>query len=182
MAFSTSWGRASGPVDLVDDHDGGQAQGHGLFQHEPGLGHGAFHGVDEQQHAVDHGEDALHLAAEVGVARGIQDVDLDAAIDHGQVLGHDGDAALPLQVERVHQALLDHLVVAEDVGLADHGVHQGGLAVVHVGDDGDIADIGADAAAAWARSRVLGGAFRLAGLACGAHQFLGRRRGLRLDV
>ena len=38
---------------------------------------------------------------------------------------------------------LDHLlVVAEDVGLAQHAVHQGGLAVVDVGDDGDVANVG----------------------------------------
>ena len=35
------------------------------------------------------------------------------------------------------------LVGAEGAGLAEHGVDQGGLAVVDVGDDGDVAEIGA---------------------------------------
>ena len=30
---------------------------------------------------------------------------------------------------------------AEDAALVEHGVHQRGLAVVHVGDDGDVADV-----------------------------------------
>ena len=58
----------------------------------------------------------------------------------GRVLGEDGDAALPLQVVRVHDALGDSLVGAEDAALAEHGVDEGGLAVVDVGDDGDVAD------------------------------------------
>ena len=35
---------------------------------EAGLGHGALGGVHQQDHAVDHLQDALHLAAEVGMA------------------------------------------------------------------------------------------------------------------
>ena len=38
-----------------------------------------FGGIDQQHHAVDHGEDALHLAAEIGVAGRIDDVDAHAA-------------------------------------------------------------------------------------------------------
>ena len=58
----------------------------------------------------------------------------------GRVLGQDGDAALPFQLVRIHDALDDGLVGAEGAGLAEHGVDEGGLAVVDVGDDGDIAD------------------------------------------
>ena len=32
-------------------------------------------------------------------------------------------------------------LAAEDAALAEHGVHQRGLAVVHVGDNGDIANV-----------------------------------------
>ena len=42
---------------------------------------------------------------------------------------------------RVHHALGHLLVVAEDVGLLQHAVDQRGLAVVDVGDDGDVADV-----------------------------------------
>ena len=57
-----------------------------------------------------------------------------------RVLGQDGDAALALELVRVHDALGDGLVGAEGAGLAQHGVDQRGLAVVDVGDDGDVAD------------------------------------------
>ena len=61
-------------------------------------------------------------------------------IKHGRVLGKNGDAALAFQIVRVHDALGHGLVVAESAALAEHGVNQRGLAVVHVGDDGDIAN------------------------------------------
>ena len=60
-----------------------------------------------------------------------------------RVLGQDGDAALAFQLVRVHDALGDGLVGAEGAGLAQHGIDQGGLAMVDVGDDGDVADGGA---------------------------------------
>ena len=57
-----------------------------------------------------------------------------------RVLGQDGDAALLFELVRVHDALDDGLVGAVGAGLAEHGIDQRGLAVVDVGDDGDVAD------------------------------------------
>ena len=113
----------------------------GLAQHEAGLGHGPFEGVHQQNHAVHHLEHALHLAAKVRVARGVDDVDLGGAVAHGGVLGQDGDAALALDVAGVHDPILHLLVFAEDARLLEHLLHQGGLAMVYVGDDGDVANI-----------------------------------------
>src|SRR5262249_19440588 len=96
-------------------------------------------GVDEQQHTVDHGETPLDLAPEVGVPRGVDDVDLHVAVADGRVLGQDRDALLALEVHGVHDPVGDLLVGAERAGLAEHGVDQRGLAVVDVGDDGDVA-------------------------------------------
>ena len=59
----------AGAIDLVDDDDGGAAELERLAQHEARLRHRAVERIDDQQHAVDHAQDALHLAAEVGVAR-----------------------------------------------------------------------------------------------------------------
>ena len=67
---------------------------------------------------------------------------LHALPSHGGVLREDGDAALALELVRVHHALGHLLVGAEDAGLVQHGVDQRGLAVVDVGDDGDVAEIG----------------------------------------
>ena len=68
-----------GPVGLVDDDDGPQAEAQRPHEHVAGLRHGAFVGVHQQQHRVDHAEHALDLAGEVGVAGRVDDVDEVAA-------------------------------------------------------------------------------------------------------
>ena len=62
-------------VDLVDDEDDRHVGVERLAQHEPGLRQRTLGGVDQQHDAVDHGQAALDLAAEVGVAGGVDDVD-----------------------------------------------------------------------------------------------------------
>ena len=114
-----------------------------LAQHEARLRHHAFGRVDQQQHALHHLQHALDLAAEVGVAGRVDDVELHVAVAHRGVFGENGNAALALERVGIHDAGLDVLAFAEDAALLEHGVHQRGLAVVDVGDDGDVADIGA---------------------------------------
>ena len=81
-------------------------------------------------------------ADEVAAAGRIHNVDLDVVIKNGRVLGQDGDAALALQIVRVHDPLDNVLVGAESATLLQHGVHQRGLAMVHVGNNGDVANAG----------------------------------------
>ena len=119
---------------------GGSLASSAFFSTKRVCGSGPSRGVDQQHDAVDHGERALHFAAEVGVARRVDDVDLHVAVVNRRVLGQDRDAALALQVHRVHDPFGDLLVGAKDAALVQHGVDQGGLAVVDVGDDGDVAD------------------------------------------
>ena len=64
-------------VHLVDHHDGPVAHLQRLLQHKARLRHGAFGGIHQQQHAIHHVHHPLHLAAEIGVAGGVDDVDLD---------------------------------------------------------------------------------------------------------
>ena len=127
-------------VDLVDHQHRRQPERQRLGEHEAGLGERPLGGVHQQQHAVHQPQRALHLAAEVGVAGGVNDVDLDSLPGDGGVLGEDGDALLALEVVRVHDPVDHGLVGAEDAGLAQHVVNERGLAVVHVGDDCDVAD------------------------------------------
>ena len=108
-------------------------------QHEARLRHGAFGGVHKQDNAVDHFEHAFDLAAEVGVARRIDDVDLDALVSDGGILRKDGDAALAFEIAGIHHALNDFLILAVHARLLEHFVHERRLAVVNVGDDCDIA-------------------------------------------
>jgi hypothetical protein len=131
-----------------------------LRKHEPGLWQRALGGVDEQEDAVHHRERTLHLAAEVGVTRGVDDVELDLAglapamlgrerPTHRGVLRKDRDAPLALLVHRVHHpggvpvgciGWIGLVVCGHGAGLAEKGVHHGGLAVVDVGDDGHVAE------------------------------------------
>ena len=128
-------------VHLVDHDDGAKAQIERLAGDELGLGHGALGRVDEEQNAVDHGENALHLAAEIGMARRVDDVEPGAAIFHRRAFGENGDAPFALQIARVQGALRHLLVVADGAGLAQQAVHQRGLAVIHMGDDGEVPQI-----------------------------------------
>ena len=129
-----------GTVDLVDDDHRGEPGFEGLREHVAGLRQRAFGGVDEKDDAVDHLEGALDFSAEVGVAGGVDDIDLVVVIVESGVLGKNGDAALSFEVVRVHDAVGDGFVGAEGAGLAEHGVDEGGLAMVDVGDDGDVED------------------------------------------
>ena len=166
-----------GTVDLVHDQDHGQVQLERLPQDEPRLRQRPFAGVDQQEHAVDHGQPAFDLAAEVGVAGRVHDVDLQVAVTNGRVLRQDRDALLTLQVHGVHDPNVHVLVLAERPGLPEHGVHERGLAVVDVGHDGDVADVVAERQGQAAFDR---GSERAAGRrrlpSVPSEQRLGRRR------
>ena len=130
-----------GAVHLVDDDDGLEPHLERLGDHELGLRQRTFGGVHQHQRAVDHVEDALHLAAEIGVAGRVDDVDTGALPDHRGRLGQDSDAAFALEVVGIHGALDHALVLAVGAGLLQQPVDQRGFAVVDVGDDGDVAEI-----------------------------------------
>ena len=66
----------------------------------------------------------------------IAHVDLGVLIADGGILGQNGDAAFPLQITGVHNAVHGFLILAVYAALLQHLVHEGGLAVVNVGDDG----------------------------------------------
>ena len=70
------------------------------------------------------------------MTRRVHDVDLGVAVLDGGVLGQNGDAALPLQVVGVHDALHRLLILAVYAALLEHLIHQRCLAVVNVGDNG----------------------------------------------
>src|SRR6266404_428023 len=72
---------------------------------------------------------------------GVDVIDFGVVEKQRGVFGEDRDAALALKVVGIHDALDEGFVGAEDAGLPEHGVAQGGFAVVDVGDDGDIANV-----------------------------------------
>ena len=72
------------------------------------------------------------------MARGVYNIDFCIAVANGGVLGQDGDAALPFQIVGVHDPVHCLLVLPVHTTLLEHFVHQGSLAVVNVGDNGNI--------------------------------------------
>ena len=130
----------TGFVDLIHHHDGLEAQGQRLLGHEAGLRHRAFLGVDQQHHAIHHGQRTFHFPTEVRVARGVDDVDVGAFPAHGTVLGQDGDATLALDGVVVHHGVDDFFVFGKGARLTQQLIDHGGLAVVDVGDDRNVAD------------------------------------------
>ena len=97
-------------VNFVDHHDRLETQGQSFFGHETRLGHGAFLRINEQHHTVHHGQCALYFTAKVGVAWGVNDVDVRAFPADGTVFGQDGNAALTLNGVVVHDGV-DHFFV-----------------------------------------------------------------------
>ena len=89
----------------------------------------------------DHVENALHLAAEVGVAGRVDDVDTGTAPDQGGTLGEDGNAALPFEIVTVHRPFGHLLVVPEGTRLPQELVDECCLTVVDVGDDCDVTKV-----------------------------------------
>ena len=112
-----------------------------LFQDKARLRHRSLRRVDEQNDAVDHFQNALHLAAEIGMSGRIDDIDLDAVIMHGGIFGENRDAALSFDGIGVHDTLLRRLIFPIYAALLQHFIHKRRFAVVDMCDDGDVSQI-----------------------------------------
>src|SRR5262249_10902525 len=107
-------------IDLVDDDDRPQSLAERLADDKLGLRHRAFGGVDQYQDPVDHAENALDLAAEIGVARRVDNIDPDIPPDDRGAFGQDRDPALALELVRI-EGPFDYLLVgAKGAALAQH--------------------------------------------------------------
>jgi hypothetical protein len=62
-------------------------------------------------------------------------------VAHSGVLREDRDALLALEVHRVHDAVIDVLVLSEGAGLPEHGVDERRLPVVDVRDDRHVSEV-----------------------------------------
>ena len=139
--FLNFLGAAAGLVHLIHHHYGLLAHSQGLLQHETRLGHAALERIYQQQHAVGHVEHALHFAAEIAVARSVDDVDFDSLVCDGDVLCENSDASFALQVVAVQDELAQILGLAHQVGLINHAVDHSSLTMVDVRDESYVADI-----------------------------------------
>ena len=128
-------------IDLVDHDDRCETTFQGFAQHEPRLRQRSLRRIDEQHDPVNHRQRPLDLAAEVGVARRVHNINEAVAVVDRRVLGQNRDAALALELVRVHHALGHPLIAPENAALVQQGIHQRRLAMVDVGDDGDVAPV-----------------------------------------
>src|SRR6266850_4126599 len=85
-------------INFVDDDDWFCAGFEGFAENETGLRLGTVCGIDDEQHAVDHVHDAFDFAAEIGVPRSIDDIDVVILVFESGVFGADGDALFALEI------------------------------------------------------------------------------------
>jgi hypothetical protein len=95
----------------------------GMAEHELCLRHRPFLRIDKKQAAVSHADDTFYLSTEVGVPRGVYNVDFDIFIEYGGILGHNGNALFPLKGITVHYQRTNHLILPEHLALLEYGIY-----------------------------------------------------------
>ena len=110
-----------------------------------GLGLDPLRGVDQQQRTLAGHQRPSHLVGEIDVTGSVDQIQLIGLAVLGRVVEGDGvaldrDAALALDVHRV-QDLVAKVAFVHAAAVLDQAVGQGGLAVVDVGDDAEVADV-----------------------------------------
>jgi len=135
----------AGQVDLVQHGHDLVVVVQGQIDVGQGLGLHALGGVHHQQRAFAGGQGTRHFVVEVHVSGRVDEVQLiflsvGSHIGDAHGLRLDGDAALAFQIHLV-QVLLAGLALADDLGQLKDAVGKGGLAVVDMGDDAEIANM-----------------------------------------
>src|SRR6266508_554306 len=135
-----------GQVDLVDDRDDFEPAVRREVEVGEGLGLDALARVHDQDGALARRERARDLIGEVHVPGRVDQVErvfvaVARRVEEAHGVGLDGDAALLLEVHGVED-LAHGLLGVHRAGEREQAVRQGGLAVVDVGDDGEVTDAG----------------------------------------
>jgi hypothetical protein len=133
------FGTSVATVDLVENDNGGQPSGEGLRQHVSGLWERPFSGVDEEDDTVHHCQRPFYLATKIGMARGVDEIDVDPVPVHGGSLSKNRDSAFALLIVGVHDSVDDGGVVTKRTGGSEERIDESRLAMVDVGDKGNVA-------------------------------------------
>ena len=144
--FGDLLGLGGGEVDLVDDGDDLMVVLDRLVDVGERLRLHPLRRIDHQQRTLARGEGTADLVGEVDMAGRVHEVELvGLAILRGVGKAHglrlDGDPALLLDVHVVEH-LLGHLAVGQPPAMLDQPIGKRGLAMVDVGNDAEIADLG----------------------------------------
>ena len=134
-----------GQVDLVDDGQDLEVVVDGQVHVGQGLGFDALGGVHHQHRPLAGFQGTGDLVGEVHVARGVDEVEhillpVGRGVEHAHSGGLDGDAPLPLDVHGIEELSL-HVPLGYGIGELHHPIRQGGLAMVDMGDDAEIANM-----------------------------------------
>ena len=143
--FPHALGLCGGQVDLVDGRHDVEVCVHGQKRIADRLGLDALGGVDYQHGTLAGGKRARDLVGEVNVTRRVDEVELVGVpivgiIGHADGIALDGNAALALDVHAVEHLRLK-VTLLDGVGQLENSIADGGLAVVDVRNDGEVADM-----------------------------------------
>ncbi len=132
--------RGARPVDLVHEQQGRHAEPLERAEEDPGL---RLHPLDGRQHqhrGVQDAEGALDLGDEVGVPRGVDDVDGPAGQRerHDRGLDRDTAAAFDRQAVGAGGAGVDRPRFVDDPREVQEPLGEGGLTGVDVGEDAQV--------------------------------------------
>ena len=135
-----------GQVNFVDHRNDGQIVLHGQVEVGQGLGLHPLGGVHHQEHAFAGSQGPADLIGKIHVSRGVDKVQVVllpilSLIRQGNGIAFDGYAAFTLDVHGVED-LIPELPFPHHTGVLDQAVGQSGLAVVNMGDDAEVADVG----------------------------------------
>ena len=132
-------GVGGGQVDLVERRDDLEIVLHGQVAVGQRLRLDPLGRIDHQHHALARRQAAADLVAEVDVAGRVDEVQRVPLPVDTYVLRLDGDATLALEIHRI-EVLGAHVAHLDGARELQDAVAQRALAVVDVGDDGEIAN------------------------------------------
>ena len=129
-------------VQLVDEHQAGEAQLAGQGPGGLGLRLDPLHRAHHHDHQVDDGARRPHLAEEVGIPRGVDDVELDPVdLARGERQRERHVVLDLLGLEVAHRrAVIDLARPVDGTGGEEERLRQGGLARTVVPDEGNVPD------------------------------------------
>ena len=143
------------PVHLVHEDEPGDPPGRRRPPQPLVLGLHPGHPVDDEHEQVGDPQRSLHLACEVGVARGVEEVDVVVAPREGQQARRQGLAALALLLLGVRRGgpALHRAHAGAHAGADEQRLGQRGLPRACVPDQGDVSD----AVGHWLHGHLRGG-------------------------
>ena len=127
----------AGQVHLIHEHKGG----HMVAPQQPpqrfGMALHAIRSADHQHGVVQHLQGALGLGGKIHMAGGVQQGDGGIARRKQRLFGKDGDAARFFQAVGVQKgvSVVHPPQLADSTGAVEHGLGEGGLAGVYMGQN-----------------------------------------------